>query len=165
MHLALVDPPASQLEAAWASHRAAGRWLHLAWSEAEADLALAVAEEEWELRPAVTALWRALRGAGPLPWDAGLERALLGDGPATQPPRVAARALVVLREIGLVEIGDDGVRAAADPQRRELDDSPLYRACRARLEEARAFLALAPTLDLLAQPRPGDRVPVGTSSA
>ena len=56
MHLALVDPPASQAEAAWAAHRAAGRWLHLAWSEGEVDLALAVAEEEWELRPAVTAV-------------------------------------------------------------------------------------------------------------
>jgi single-stranded-DNA-specific exonuclease len=162
MHLALVDPPASQAEAAWAAHRAAGRWLHLAWSEGEVDLALAVAEEEWELRPAVTAVWRALRGAGALPWGPGLERALLGDGAASRPPRVAARALGVLREVGLVEVSDDGVRASIDPQRRDLDDSPLYRACRARLEEARAFLALAPTLDLLAQPRPGDRVPVGT---
>ncbi len=162
MHLALVNPPASRAEAAWAAHRAAGRWLHLAWSEADVDLALAVAEEEWELRPAVTALWRALREAGDLPWGPALERALLGDGPAMRPPRVAARALVVLHELGLVELGDDGVRPAVDPQRRELDDSPLYRACRARLEEARAFLALAPTLDLLAQPQPGDRVPVGT---
>ena len=159
MHLALVDPPASPLDAAWAARRAAGRWLHLAWSEPEVELALAVAEEEWELRPAVTAIWRALRGAGPLPWGRGLEEALLGDGPAMRPPRVAARALAVLRELGLAEVGEEGVRAAADPGRRELDDSPLYRACRARLEEARAFLALAPTLDLLADP--GDRVPVG----
>jgi single-stranded-DNA-specific exonuclease len=160
MHLALVDPPASRDEAAWAARRAAGRWLHLAWSEAEADLALAVAEEEWELRPAVTALWLALRGAGPLPWGPALERALLGDATAMRLPRLAARALAVLRELGLVAVGDDGVRAAADPPRRDLDDSPLYRACRARLEEARAFLALAPTLDLLAGP--ADRVPVGT---
>ncbi|HSJ74014.1 MAG TPA: hypothetical protein VK904_06830, partial [Miltoncostaeaceae bacterium] len=160
MHLALVDPPASAGEAAWAAHRAAGRWLHLAWSGPEAELALRVAEEEWELRPAVTAVWRALRGAGALPWGPTLERALLGDGPATRPPRVAARALAVLRELGLGEVGEEGARAAPDPGRRELEDSPLYRACRARLEEARAFLALAPTLDLLAGP--ADRVPVGT---
>ncbi|HEX2502629.1 MAG TPA: single-stranded-DNA-specific exonuclease RecJ [Miltoncostaeaceae bacterium] len=160
MHLALVDPPASAADAAWAVHRAAGRWLHLAWSEAEADLALRVAEEEWELRPAVTALWRALRARGLLTWDRELEEALLGDGPAMRPPRVAARALCVLRELGLVEVGDAGVRAATDPERRELETSPTYRACRARLEEARAFLALAPTLDVLAPS--GYRVPVST---
>ena len=159
-HLVLVDPPAGAADAAWAVHRAGGRWLHLAWSQAEADLALQVAEEEWELRPAVTALWRALRGAGPLAWGPALETALLGDGPIMRPPRVAARALAVLREVGLVEIDDAGVSAAADPERRDLDASPLYRACRTRLEEARAFLALAPTLDLLAAPPP--QVPVGT---
>ena len=159
MHLALVDPPASPPDAAWAARRAAGRWLHLAWSGPEVELALAVAEEEWELRPAVTAIWRARAAQGPLPWGGGLEEALLGDGPAMRPPRVAARALAVLRELGLVEVGEEGVRAAADPGRRELDDSPLYRVCRARLEEARAFLALAPTLDLLADPT--DRVPIG----
>jgi single-stranded-DNA-specific exonuclease len=158
-HLALVDPPAAAGEAAWAAHRAAGRWLHLLWSEAETDLALVVAEEEWELRPAVTALWRALR-AGPLPWGPALEQALLGDGPATRPPRVAARALGVLAELGLAEVGDEGVRPAPDPARRELDASPLYRACRERRDEARAFLALAPTLDLQASPH--DRVAVGT---
>ncbi len=97
MHLALVNPPASAADAAWAARRAAGRWLHLAWSEGEADLVLRVAEEEWELRPAVTAVWRALRGTGSLPWGAELESALLGDGPAMRPPRVAARALRVLR--------------------------------------------------------------------
>jgi hypothetical protein len=150
-HLALVDPPASAAAAAWAVHRAGGRWLHMVWSEAEADLALRAAEEEWELRPAVTAVWRALRDAGPLPWGPDLETALLGDGPAMRPPRVAARALAVLREVGLAEVGDDSVRPAVDPARRELDASPVYRACLARLEEARAFLALAPTLDPLAR--------------
>ena len=90
----------------------------------------------------------------------GLERNLLGDGPAMRPPLVAARALIVLREIGLVDVDDDGVRAAVDPQRRELDDSPLYRACRAHLEEARTFLALAATIHVLA--RPAYPVPVST---
>jgi single-stranded-DNA-specific exonuclease len=160
MHVALVDPPASPSQAAWAVRRAAGRWLHLLWSGAESDLAAAVAEEAGELRPAVTAVWRALRDRGPLPWGRELEEALLGDGPAMRSPRVAARALAVLAEIGLVEVGDDGVRPAVDPERRELDASPLYRACRARLEEAGAFLALAPTLDPLAPP--AYPVPVST---
>ena len=161
MHLALVDPPASPLDAAWAARRAAGRWLHLAWSEPEAELALAVAEEEWELRPAVTAIWRALRGAGPLalgPRSRGAPCSATAR-PCGRPGSRPARWRVLRGARASSRWARSGVRAAADPARRELDDSPLYRACRARLEEARAFLALAPTLDLLADP--ADRVPVG----
>ncbi|WP_217915719.1 single-stranded-DNA-specific exonuclease RecJ [Miltoncostaea marina] len=148
VHIVLVDPPAGPEEAAWALHRAAGRWLHLVWGEAETELALAVAEAEWELRPAAAAVWTALRDGAPRPWGPELERALVGDGAWSRPPRVAARALAVLAEVGLVEVGEDGVRATADPDRRELDGSPRYRACRERLEEARRYLGLAPTLDL-----------------
>ena len=115
-----------------------------------------MAEEEWELRPAVTAIWTGpARRAARSPGARSSRRPCSATARPCGPPRVAARALAVLRELGLVEVGEDGVRAAADPERRELDDSPLYRACRARLEEARAFLALAPTLDLLAARRPG----------
>ena len=53
---------------------------------------------------------------------------LLGDPALPRQPRVAARALAVLGELGLVEIDARGVRAAAGPERRELDASPLYRA-------------------------------------
>jgi hypothetical protein len=151
MHLVLVDPPASADDAAWAAARAAGRWLHLTWGEPETELALRVAEEEWELRPPAAAIWTGLRDGAFRPWGPGLERILLGDGPAVRPPRVAARALRVLADVGLVEVGEDGVRAAADPARRDLADSPRYRACRERLTEARAHLARAATLDLLAR--------------
>jgi hypothetical protein len=65
-------------------------------------------------------------------------------------PRVAARALGVLRELGLVSVSREGVAAVDDPPRRELADSPRYRACQERLAEARAFLARAPTLDFAA---------------
>jgi hypothetical protein len=58
----------------------------------------------------------------------------------------------VLAEVGLVEAGPDGVRAAPDPGRRDLADSDLYRACRDRLTEARAHLARSRTLDLFARP-------------
>jgi single-stranded-DNA-specific exonuclease len=160
VHLVLVDPPRSAEQAAWAARRAAGRWLHLAWSEAETELALRVAEEEWELRPALTAVWTGLRDGALRPWGPALEEVLLGDGPTSRPPQVAARAVAVLDELGLVEVGDHGVCAALDPERRELEASPLYRACRARLEEARAFLALAPTLDIVASP--AYPVPVST---
>lgn len=150
-HLVLVDPPASAAEAAWAMHRAAGRWLHLVWGSPEVAVALAASEERWELRPTVTALWIALRDGVPRAWGPELAAALLGDPALPRQPRVAARALAVLGELGLVTIDDAGVRAAAAPERRELDSSPLYRAARERLVQEEAFLGRAATLDLLAR--------------
>ena len=115
MHLALVDPPATPEQAAWAAHRAEGRWVHMVWGDAEIAEALRVAEAEWELRPAVTAIWVGLRDGAPRAFGPELEAVLLGDGPISRHPRVAARALAVLAELGLVEVGERGVRAAADP--------------------------------------------------
>ncbi len=161
VHVALVDPPSSPADNAWAVHHAAGRWLHLVWGEAETALAREAAEDEWALRPAVTALWLALRDGAHHPWGEDLERLLLGDGPISRSPRVAARALAVLAEVGLVDMDDDGVRAASDPARRDLESSPRFRACRDRLEAVRAYLDLAPTLDPVASaPLAGDVIPV-----
>jgi single-stranded-DNA-specific exonuclease len=154
MHLALVDPPATTEQAAWAAHRAEGRWLHMVWGDAEIAEALRAAEAEWELRPAVTAIWLGLRDGAPRAFGPELEAVLLGDGPVSRHPRVAARALAVLAELGLVEVGERGVRAAAGPERRELEASERYRDCRRRLDEARAFLSIAPTLDLFASIEP-----------
>ncbi len=150
VHVVLVDPPASHTDLAWAVHRAAGRWLHLAWGEAEIELALRVAEDENDLRPVAAAVWTALRDGALRPWGGDLEGALLGDGPSSRPPRAVARALAALAEVGLAEVGEDGVRMIPDAGRRDLDDAPRARAAKERLEEARAYLALAPTLDPLA---------------
>ncbi len=150
-HLVLVDPPASAAEAEWAVHRAAGRWLHLAWGTPEVAVALAASQERWEPRPTVTALWIALRDGAPRAWGPELAAAVLGDPVLPRQPRVAARALAVLAELGLIAIDDAGVRAAADPARRELDSSALYRAALERLAQEEAFLGRAPTLDLLAR--------------
>jgi hypothetical protein len=161
MHMVLVDPPASPEDAAWAAARAAGRWLHLTWGEAETGLALDVAEEEWELRPAAAAVWTGLRDGVHRAWGLELDRVLLGDGPAVRQPRAAARALRVLAEVGLVEVGEDGVRAAPDPARRDLAASALYRACRDRLTEVRAHLSRSATLDLLARAEVPERALAG----
>ena len=150
-HLVLIDPPASRAEAAWALHRAADRWLHLAWGPPEVAVALAASQERWEPRPTVTALWVALRDGVARGWGDELAGAILGDPPLPRSPRVAARALAVLGELGLLRIDDAGVQAVSAPERRELDSSPTYRAARARHEEQEMFLARALTLDLTAR--------------
>jgi hypothetical protein len=150
-HLLLVDPPAAPAEARWAVHRSADRWLHLVWGSPEVAVALAAAQERWELRPTVTALWIALRDGEARAWGPDLAARLLGDPALPRQPRVAARALAVLGELGLVEMDARGVRAAAGPERRELDASALYRAARERLALEEEFLGRAPTLDLLAR--------------
>ena len=149
-HLVLIDPPASRAEAEWALHRAADRWLHLVWGAPEVAVALAASEERWELRPTVTALWIALRDGVPRAWGRELADVVLGDPALPRFPRVAARALAVLAEIGLVGIDDAGVRAAPSPERRELDSSAVYRAARARFAREEEFLGRAMTLDLQA---------------
>ena len=92
--------------------------------------------------------------ARPRAFGPELEGVLLGDGPARGPPRSPPARCGVLGELGLVEVGEHGVRAAAGPARRELEASERYRAARRRLDEARAFLGLAPTLDLSHAPSP-----------
>ena len=149
-HLVLVDPPALPDQAAWARARAAGAWLHLAYGPTEVAVAEEVAEAEWELRPAVTEIYRGLRDRGALPWGPELEVVLLGGEAVMRPPRVAARALGVLAELGFATVSDAGVAPAERPERRELAESARYRACQERLAEARAFLARARTLDLAA---------------
>ena len=109
-----IRPPAPPTQAAWAAHRARGRWLHLVWSEAETDLALRVAEEEWELRPAVTALWTRPARRRP----AGLGARARGRAPGRRARSCARPASPPApspscAEVGLVEVGD-----ARRPRRR-----------------------------------------------
>jgi hypothetical protein len=144
----LVDPPADAGAAAWALARAAGRFLHLAWGPDEVAFALAVAEAEWELRPLAAEMWRALADGAGRPWGPALEALLLGEGPAIRSPGAVARALAVLRDLALVAVDADGVRAIVPAPRRDLSESLRYRAAQARLEACREFLGRAMTLDL-----------------
>jgi single-stranded-DNA-specific exonuclease len=106
-HVVMVDPaPFSHLERVAS---AGTGFLHLAWSEAELELALRVHREEWPDRTAVTALYRSLRSAAVdrPPDGEGLDRgrardALQGVGRHPRPPEVAARRLRVLEELGAV---------------------------------------------------------------
>ena len=58
---------------------------------------------------------------------------------------VAARALAVLAELGLVSLDASGVRAVPDPVRRDLEESAVYRAARERLARQEEFLSRAMT--------------------
>ncbi len=144
VHLVLLDPPAGPHQALAVRRAAAGRWLHLVWGDDDVDVALAAAHDEWELRPAAAAIWRALRDGGPCAWGPAADRALLGLGVPgrPRPPRIAARALAALCEIGLATADADGVRALEGTGRRDLGEAPTQRACRVRLDEVRAHLAL-----------------------
>lgn len=150
MHLLVLDPPRSPGETAWIRAAAAGRHLHLAWGVEEAGLAEIQIEDRLALRPHAAAVWRTLRDGVARAWDADLEQALLGTEGALRDPRAVADALVALAEIGMVLVGPEGVRAAPDAPPRPLDEAPRARRAAERLEAARAYLALAPTLDPVA---------------
>jgi single-stranded-DNA-specific exonuclease len=142
-HVVLVDPPPSPRARAMAmrSGEEAG-YLHCAWGAAEQAFALAVAEDQQGLRAQLRALFRELRDGGFLAGEQ-LRTALRGGGAHRRSPELAARCVRVLAELGLVqERPDRGVRTlgvvSSDPI--DLESSDAYRACRARLEEARRYL-------------------------
>lgn len=143
-HVVQVDPPRSAEEArlvegAWGEKDG---YLHPAWGRAERDFALLVAGEQFDLRPHLAGIYRALRDEGPLEGDA-LREALTGESQYQRSPELAARCMRVLAEVGLLDRPlTAGVRAAGavSSEGTELERSATYRACRDRHEEARSFL-------------------------
>jgi hypothetical protein len=138
-HLIALDPPIVTEAVKVAAAAPAGGLVHLAWGEPEADFALAAARAELDLRPVVTALYRALREheGGPL------EPALLATGAG---PRACARAVRVLTDLGLAELERSGGELTCRllPVRRaDLEQSETYRHCQERLRHAEARLASA----------------------
>jgi single-stranded-DNA-specific exonuclease len=138
-HLLALDPPleGGAVEAVAAAPAEGEALVHLAWGDAEIEFTLALARAELDLRPVVTALYRALREVGEGP----LEDALRSTGAR---PRACARGVRVLVEIGLAELdrsaGEPSCRLL-DAERTELDRSDTYRRCQARLRDAEARLA------------------------
>jgi single-stranded-DNA-specific exonuclease len=138
-HLVALDPPpggrADRL-------LRAGPRGHLAWGPAEAEFALCVYRAEFDLRPALTDAYRALRA---LPAGAAprlLEAAFRGNGRYPRTPAVCARLIAVLSELGLVRL--DLGRRECDVHhgtRTELARSPTYIASSGRLAEVERALA------------------------
>jgi single-stranded-DNA-specific exonuclease len=107
---------------------------HLAWGPAEAEFALLVWRAELDLRPALTAVYRALRDlpAGAPP-DA-LETALRGSGRYPRSPETCARVLEVLAELDLIEFTIEPPSCRVlDAVPTRLERSGAFRACEARL--------------------------------
>ncbi|MDQ5808146.1 MAG: hypothetical protein M3320_05670, partial [Actinomycetota bacterium] len=101
---------------------APGPMVHLAYGEPEIAFALHVHEQRHDLRPAVAAVYRALRDG----------RGLDGFDPV-----VRERALNVLEELGLIT----GLSVHPAPQRTALEHSPAYRAYTLKLEDGRRWLS------------------------
>ncbi|HEV2061264.1 MAG TPA: hypothetical protein VGR12_00315, partial [Solirubrobacteraceae bacterium] len=116
-HLVVLDPPPYDGLAA-----APGPMIHLAFGEPEREFALRAHEHHFGLRESVAAVYRSLRAGEPL------ERF---------DPAVAARALTVLEELGLV----DGLSVHPAPERTQLEASAAYRAYTLRLEDGRRWLS------------------------
>jgi single-stranded-DNA-specific exonuclease len=123
-HVVALEPPPRPALASWTTV--------LAWGDPELRYAGDVLQRDLELRPALAAVFRALRDHGP----DGLAGALDG-----WPAPAAGRAVRVLVELGLVEAA--GLHAVAGAARTELERSATFRAARARHDEARAWLSSA----------------------
>jgi single-stranded-DNA-specific exonuclease len=148
-HVVALDPPVHLPAARLAGAVAGEGTLVLAWGAPEAAFALAAAERDLDLRAPLVALYRALRdGGGPRDGRGpDLEAALRGPGPGSRPPASAARLLAVLLELGLTEL--DGAAPAVrllPATRRDLADSPSFRAAAERLALARRLLAPEPAV-------------------
>jgi len=128
-HLVVLDPPPRATLAA-----APGPLVHLVHGAAEDAFALAAHEAEHDLRPAATALYRALRQGAPLP------DALAQAGRSS--PEQAGRALRVLLDVGLVAVdwGACTATVPASPVRVSLDDSPTFRAHERERDDGRRWL-------------------------
>ncbi len=140
-HLVALDPASSSAGEALLRCVPGGGYAHLAWGEPEVAFALALAQAELDLRPPLTAVYRALRDCGGAAGE-DLRALLCGDGRYPRSPVLCARLLAVLVELGVATYGNrrcelvHGVRG-------ELEAAPTYRRCQQQLGEARAYLSAA----------------------
>jgi single-stranded-DNA-specific exonuclease len=142
-HVALVDPPPFEhLLALVGRADADGRYLHLAWGEAEWRFASSAIAEQLAQRPTLIGVFRDLRDAGTASGEE-LREALRGSGPNPRRAETAARCFRVLSELGLVEglpQGGGGEVGVVSSEGTDLERSAAFRAYGARYQEANRFL-------------------------
>ncbi|HEX6459522.1 MAG TPA: single-stranded-DNA-specific exonuclease RecJ [Thermoleophilaceae bacterium] len=140
-HVVALDPPPHVAGEALLAALPGGGFAHLAWGEPEVAFALALAQAELDLRPPLTAIYRALRESGGAEGEQ-LRALLCGHGRYPRSPVLCRRLLAVLVELGLATYADrsctllEGVRA-------DLETASTYRRCQQQLREARAYLSAA----------------------
>ncbi len=140
-HVVLIDPPAFAHQEALAL--AGEGYVHRAWGDAEAELALRVHDAEWPTRDSLAFLYRELSRAGPCGNASAASAALAGGGQYPRSPEVAGRALRVLVELGIARWDGSGsgeVLRVVSSKGAELERSAAFAAYRARHEEGRRFL-------------------------
>jgi len=154
-HVVALDPPAHRhLHEGLAALPGRG-WVHLAWGAPEIAFAQRVHAWDFALRPALAALYRALRAAGeargPL-----CEALLRGDGTPPRSPALAGRLVRVLAELGLVSLEPAGAAelalvTPAAPAHSPLERSAAWRAYERRRADGEAHLAALLDADAAAQ--------------
>ena len=140
-HMVAIDPPLHEHLRRALDRLPGTGWTHLAWGEAELRFAQRILEWDYDLRPPLTAVYRALRSSGAVAAGA-CESLLCGEAPPRRSPTLAGRLVRVLAELALVEVDRQGPALTVLPPfgRTPLDGSAAYRAYRARLEEGRRCL-------------------------
>jgi len=149
-HLVVLDPPQDAGQAAWLRAHAAGRFVHLMWTDHEVAFARLVAAERWDLRPLAQRIWRDLAAQTSWAWDAACEAALLGGDGGIRHPDAVADTLAAFTELGLVDCDPAGIRILHPAERRPLEQAARVAAASARLAAAGDYLDRSLTLDLFA---------------
>jgi single-stranded-DNA-specific exonuclease len=141
-HQVALDPPPGGLADPLLN---AARRAHLAWGPAEAEFAMAAYRASLDLKPQLTELYRALRALPVGASAAAFETALRGSSRYPRDAAVCARLLMVLAELGLVELDLDSPSCRImEGVSSDLELSSTFRSSRERLEAIEH--ALAPEL-------------------
>jgi single-stranded-DNA-specific exonuclease len=141
-HVVAFDPPAWPAGETLIANVPGHGFAHLAWGPAEVEFALSVAERSLAMRAELVALYKEIRGAGPLAGDR-LAALLQGSGPHRRTPAHAARLVKVLSEVGLVAVEPGPALVMLAAHRTELERSPTYMKALERYAMARAYLERA----------------------
>jgi single-stranded-DNA-specific exonuclease len=139
-HLVLVDPPNHPDQERSVLTATGAGFAHACWGST-AELAELCWDGEWDLRGALADIYRALT-PGELA-EEELRTALIGGARYGRTPEAAARAVRVLRELGIVNGRDDGDARSlrvVSSERTKLELSEAYRAYAAIHQEGRKYL-------------------------
>jgi single-stranded-DNA-specific exonuclease len=141
-HVVAIDPPDHPAMQEILERLPGHGWTHQAWGAPELAFAERILEWNYDLRPQLASVYRALRAAGSARGDA-CEALLRGEGPQSRSPRLAGRLIRVLVELRLVSMDPQEPLAwelPSAPARTELELSAAFRSYTRRLEDGRRFL-------------------------